>query len=181
MNSQTRNLTIAGLGIVLNIVLGTIVAAVKIPFLFLDTVGTIFSAVLLGPLYGAMTGGLTNIVQGVITNPKTIPFAVVNITIGLIVGLISCKYDFNYVTATGTGLILAFIAPLIGTPIAVWVFQGLTGGGIDLFYAWLLQSGQKIFQAAFISRVVSNFIDKIGSCLVVSFLIQRLRKELDIN
>ncbi|WP_205739399.1 CD3073 family putative ECF transporter S component [Halocella sp. SP3-1] len=148
MNRKTFAIIFASLGIVINIVFGTAVSTFKIPFLFLDTIGTIFVAVVLGPVYGAMTGGLTNTIQGMITNPKTIPFAIVNIAIGIIVGLISRKYNFSYLTALITGLILSVVAPLIGTPIAVWVFGGLTGGGIDFLYAWLLKSGQNIFQAA---------------------------------
>lgn len=177
-NKTTYALVFASIGIVINIVFGTIVSMIKIPLLFLDTIGTIFVAVILGPVYGAISGGLTNIIQGMITNPKSIPFALVNITIGLIVGFIAKKYKFNYKIAVITGLILSVSAPLIGTPIAVWVFGGLTGGGTDIVFTWLVQSGQKIFTAAFIPRITGNFIDKIASCILVAFLIQRLPKDL---
>lgn len=177
-NKTTYALVFASIGIVINIVFGTIVSMIKIPLLFLDTIGTIFVAVILGPVYGAISGGLTNIIQGMITNPKSIPFALVNITIGLIVGFIAKKYKFNYKIAIITGLILSVSAPLIGTPIAVWVFGGLTGGGTDIVFTWLVQSGQKIFTAAFIPRITGNFIDKIASCILVAFLIQRLPKDL---
>src|SRR5699024_11738187 len=69
----------SGLAIAINIVLGTVVKMLSIPLLFLDTVGTIFTAVVFGPIYGAIVGGLTNVVQGVISGPKIIPFAFVNI------------------------------------------------------------------------------------------------------
>lgn len=177
-NKTTYALVFASIGIVINIVFGTIVSMIKIPLLFLDTIGTIFVAVILGPVYGAISGGLTNIIQGMITNPKSIPFALVNIVIGLIVGFIAKKYKFNYKIAIITGLILSVSAPLIGTPIAVWVFGGLTGGGTDIVFTWLVQSGQKIFTAAFIPRITGNFIDKIASCILVAFLIQRLPKDL---
>lgn len=177
-NKTTYALVFASIGIVINIVFGTVVSMIKIPLLFLDTIGTIFVAVILGPVYGAISGGLTNIIQGMITNPKSIPFALVNITIGLIVGFIAKKYKFNYKIAIITGLILSVSAPLIGTPIAVWVFGGLTGGGTDIVFTWLVQSGQKIFTAAFIPRITGNFIDKIASCILVAFLIQRLPKDL---
>jgi len=172
--SKTYYLIISALGIVLNIVLGTVVASFKIPLLFLDTIGTIFVAVLLGPFYGAVAGGLTNIIQGMITNPKNIPFAIVNIAIGLVVGYIAKKYKFNYKVAFITGIIIAILAPLIGTPIAVYVYGGLTGGGTDLIFAWLLKSGRSIFTAAFIPRIYGNLIDKIASTLIVVFLLNRL-------
>ena len=58
------------------------------PLLFLDTIGTIFVAVVYGPFFGALTGGLTNVALGIIQNPKNIPFALVNIAVGIVVGLI---------------------------------------------------------------------------------------------
>lgn len=180
MNTRrsTYSLIFASMGIVINIVFGTVVSMLKIPLLFLDTVGTIFVAVTLGPIYGAIAGGLTNMIQGVIINPKSIPFALVNIAVGLIAGLAARKYKFSYKVSIITGLVISVVAPLIGTPIAVWVFGGLTGDGVDIIFTWLVQSGQKIFTAAFIPRIAGNFIDKIVSCILVAFLVQRLPQNL---
>jgi len=168
----------ASLGIVINIAFGTVVQALQIPLLFLDTIGTIFVAALLGPFAGALTGGLTNIIQGMITNPKNIPFAIVNVVIGVIVGMIAKRFKFDLKVAIITGVILSVVAPLIGTPISVFVYGGLTGGGTDLIFAWLLSTGQKIFTAAFIPRITGNFIDKIASCILVSMLLNALPKNL---
>lgn len=173
---RTYALIFSSLAIALNIVLGTVSSMLSIPLLFLDTIGTIFTAAVFGPLYGALTGGLTNLIQGVIKNPKSIPFALVNIAIGLIVGFIAKRWKFNYKTAIFTGLLLAVVAPLIGTPIATYVYGGITGDFNDVFFTWLVQSGQKVFTAAFIPRITSNIIDKIFSCLIVAFLIERMPK-----
>jgi energy-coupling factor transport system substrate-specific component len=175
---STRGLIIASMGIVLNIVLGTAVGALKIPMIFLDTIGTIFVAAFLGPLAGAFTGGLTNIIQGMMTNPKNIPFAIVNITVGLIVGCVAKRWKFGYKQALITGLVLSVVAPLIGSPIAVYMFSGLTGGGTDLIVAWLVATGNRIFAATFISRIWGNLIDKTFSCLLVAFLLTRIPKNL---
>jgi len=112
------------------------------------------------------------------TNPKDIPFALVNIAIGLIVGYICRKYRFNLKTAIITGIVLSVVAPLIGTPIAVWIYGGLTGGGTDFIFIWLKQSGASIFTAAFIPRITGNLIDKIVSCILVSALITRLPADI---
>lgn len=174
--TQTQKMTIAVIGIVMNIVLGTLVSTFQIPLLFLDTIGTIFVAVLLGPVYGATAGGLTNVTIGIMTNPRSIPFALVNIAIGLIVGFVSRKYNFNLVVAIITGLVLAVVAPLIGTPIAVFLYGGLTGGGMDLFVTWLSATGEKLFTAAFIPRVAGNLIDKVASTILVALLLSRIPK-----
>lgn len=175
---STSAMVFAALGIVLNIALGTLVGALQIPLLFLDTVGTIFVAVLLGPFAGALTGGLTNVIQGMLTNPKDIPFAIVNVAIGLIVGYVAKRYKFNFKVALITGIIISVVAPLIGTPIAVFLYGGLTGSGNDLIFAWLRASGQGIFTSAFIPRITGNFIDKIASCLLVCFVINKIPANL---
>lgn len=178
MNKQTFMLTFSALCIGINLILGTMVQMLKIPLIFLDTLGTIFGAVLLGPFYGAIIGLLTNVTQGVLTNPKDIPFALVNVAIGLIVGFIARKYKFDLKTAIGTGLILSVVAPLIGTPIAIWIYGGLTGGGTDFIFLWLVKSGQEIFTAAFLPRIVGNLVDKIACAVLVSLVVARLPVDL---
>lgn len=175
---STLAITYCALCIVINVVLGTIVGKLQIPLIFLDTIGTIFAAALLGPWYGAAVGLLTNVTVGFMTNPKDIPFALVNIAIGLIVGYISKKRKFDLKTAIITGLVLSVAAPLIGTPIAVWIYGGLTGGGTDFIFVWLKQSGASIFTSAFIPRITGNLIDKIASCVLVSVLLTRLPADL---
>jgi len=172
MNFKTRAMTVSAVCVAANVILGTLTSFLKIPLIFLDTVGTILSAVLFGPLFGAITGLLTNLIQGILTNPKDIPFALVNIAIGLIVGFICKKRNFDLKTAIIVGIILAVVAPLIGTPIAVWIYGGITGDGNDFIFAWLSNTGHSIFSAAFIPRITGNIIDKIVSCLMVMFLIK---------
>lgn len=174
MNSKTFPLTFSAFCIVINLVLGIIVSSLKIPLLFLDTIGTIFGAVLLGPFHGVLIGLCTNVIQGIITNPKDIPFALVNMAIGLVVGWIARKKGFSLPVALFAGLLIAILAPLIGTPIAVWLYGGITGGGMDIIYIWLRTSGHKIFTAAFIPRITGNLLDKVVSCILVAILIKHL-------
>lgn len=170
-------LTFSALGIAINIVLGTLASTLNLPLLFLDTIGTIFTAVVFGPFYGALTGGLTNVIQGVITGPKIIPFAIVNIVVGLLVGYIAKNKKFSIGTAIFTGVLLSIAAPLIGTPIATYLYDGITGDFNDILFTVLRNSGQKIFTSAFLPRVASNLVDKIASCVLVSVLVSTLPKK----
>lgn len=163
--------------IVINIVFGTLVGMLKIPLIFMDTMGTILAAAVFGPIWGGAVGLLTNVIIGITTNPVDIPFALVNMTIGIIVGLIAKKFGFGLKVAIPTGLLLAVVAPLIGTPIAIWIYGGLTGGSSDFIFAWLRAAGNTIFASAFIPRITGNLIDKVASCLVAYVIITRLPKE----
>lgn len=178
--SSTRKMTFSAIGIAINIVLGLVVGALHIPLLFMDTVGTILVSVLCGPLFGAATGAITNLVLGVIKDPREIPFFIVNLVIGLIVGNIAKKRKFDIKTAIITGLILSVVAPLIGTPIAVYVYGGITGDANDIFFTWLKNSGMEIFSAAFIPRITSNIVDKVISCVLVSICCTKLKNVLKL-
>ena len=72
----------------MNIVLGIITSALGIP-LYLDTLGTVLSAAILGPLPGIIVGALSNIITGLIYSVSDIPFCLVNMAVGLIVGLVA--------------------------------------------------------------------------------------------
>lgn len=178
---KTKLLTFSAICVVINIALGTFITALNIPLVFLDTVGTILGAVLLGPLYGALIGGTTNLILGVILDPTNIPFALVNIAIGLIVGFIASKHKFGYKEAIITGIILSVVAPLIGTPISILLFGGLSGSGFDFLVGFLREVGQNIFTSTFIPRIISNIVDKPLSCVMVVFLISRMPKNFISN
>lgn len=167
-NRNTFLLVMCALAVAINMVLGAVVQNLKIPLLFLDTIGTIFIAVLFGPWPGAAVGTVTNILTPLLTgNPKDIPYFIINALVGLIVGYAARKFKFNMITAVVTGVILSIVCPIVGTYITVAVYGGLTGSANDIIFLWLKNSGMKVFTAAFIPRITGNFIDKIGSCILV--------------
>ncbi len=164
--------------IVLNLVLGTLVSFLNIPLIFMDTMGTMIAAIAFGPFWGGTVGLLTNVIQGFLTNPVNIPFALVNMTIGIVTGLVVRKWGYSLKVAVATGLVLSVVAPLIGTPIVVWIYGGLTGSSTDFFVGWLLASGQRIFAAAFIPRVAGNLIDKVASALIAWVIIRKMPPDI---
>lgn len=180
-NRSTRELVLSAFFATLNIVVGLIVGALNIPLLFLDTIGTVFGAVWFGPIWGMLIGLVTNVVLAVIQSPKILPFALVNMAVGLVVGLIAKKYEFNLKTAVITGLILSIVAPLIGTPIAVGVYGGITGDFNDVFFTALKQGGATIFSSAFIPRVASNIVDKILTCAMVAKTLPKIKRGVQID
>ena len=120
-----------GVCVAMNIVLGIITSALGIP-LYLDTLGTVLSAALLGPVPGMIVGALSNIITGLMYSVSDIPFCIVNMAVGLIVGLVAKKVKFTLVPALITGLVLSFVCPAIGTPIGIYVYGGLNGSASDV-------------------------------------------------
>lgn len=172
---NTIILTYGAICITLNVVLGTVVSALKIPLLFLDTLGTVLMAVLFGPWWGALVGLLTNVVLSATSSPTAVFYGIVNVAVAIVVGFMARKFNFmKWYVAVMTGLILSVVAPLIGTPISVAVFGGLNGSGMDVVVLWLRASGESVFASTFISRITGNFVDKIATCFLVLFIISRI-------
>lgn len=166
-----------GIAIAVNIVLGIVTSALKLP-LYLDTLGTVLTAVLLGPLPGAMVGALTNIITGFIYSIRDIPFLLVNVAVALVIGFAAKKFKFSLLTAIVCGLILSVVCPLIGTPIGIFVYGGLTGTVSDIIVMALKNSGSSIFAASFIAKIGNNLIDKVGTCIIAYFIFRNLPASL---
>ena len=163
-NRKVYVTTFCGVAVAMNIVLGIITSAIGIP-LYLDTLGTVLSAAILGPVPGIIVGALSNIITGLIYSVSDIPFCLVNMAVGLIVGLVAKII---------TGLALSFICPAIGTPIGIYVYGGLNGTVSDMLVMSLVQGGKSIFQASFLRNVASNLIDKVGTCVIGCLLIKAM-------
>lgn len=172
-NKKVYVLTFCGIAIAVNIVLGIITSTLKLP-LYMDTLGTIITAVLIGPLPGVAVGALTNIITGFMYSLQDIPFLLVNVAVALITGLIAKRYKFKLTTAIVCGLILSIVCPLIGTPIGILIYGGLTGTVSDVIVLALKSSGSSIFAASFIAKIGNNLIDKVGTCIIAYGLIRYL-------
>jgi energy-coupling factor transport system substrate-specific component len=166
-------LVLVPVGVGLNVVGGLLNTALKLP-LFLDTIGTMLVAVILGPWVGALTGGLSNVIMA-ISNPQDMFFAIVNILVGLIVGYTAIwlgyrKWFAPLIAGLGAAIAASIVGPLIGT----YIYGGLTGGVLDIAVAGLLKNGSELFTAVFISRVGPNVADKLLSAYLVFFVVMAL-------
>ena len=119
MKFSTKTMIICALAVVVNVVLGEMVSMMKIPLLFLDTIGTIFIAASFGMSYEIITRVTTNLLMEVISGPTAIPFALVNVAVAIVVSLMARGGNFTLIKAIIAGLILSFVAPMIGAPIRI--------------------------------------------------------------
>jgi len=163
-----RYLILLSIGI--NIVGAHLVLFLNLPA-YLDSVGTILAAILMGPIIGAIVGLATHFGLGVILGPVYFHFAIVNGLIGLITGYIFDKYPFNLKTVLVASVIISLMASLMGNTISYIVFSGITGESVDILTEHLLELGFNLFTAVYISGFFSNFLDKLISFAIVFYVI----------
>jgi energy-coupling factor transport system substrate-specific component len=172
---NTISLVMIPVAIAINIAIGQIVYALRIP-LYLDSVGTIFVGAVAGPWVGALTGLLSNLVWGLSgLNPAYTAYAPVGMIIGLMAGLFSQWGWFRqWWKAILAGLITGIVAALLSAPITAYVYGGVTGSGTDVITAVFRNFGLGIVPSAFAQGVSSDPLDKAISFLLVWLIITGL-------
>ena len=145
-------LLIIPVGVAVNFVGGQLASILKLP-MYLDTIGTIFAAMLCGPWVGAVTGGLTNVVTG-IANPVNFAFIPVNVIAGLVTGFLARKQMFSVWWKWLISMfVMAWGSIIVSAPIVVLVYGGVTGGGTSIITAAAMAAGANIW-AAFFDKVI---------------------------
>lgn len=158
-------LLIIPVGVAVNFVGGQLASLLKLP-MYLDTIGTIFSAMLCGPWVGAVTGGLTNVVTG-ITNPVNFAFIPVNVAAGLVTGFFARKKMFSVWWKWLISMfVMAWVSIIISAPIVVLVYGGVTGGGTSIITAAAMAAGANIWAAFFGTEGIFQVADRIISFLI---------------
>lgn len=163
----------------MNLVGRFVVQTLRLPF-FLDVTGTFLLAILAGPWVAAVGGILTAVMIAVTINPATLPFAITQATLGIVAGLLAMRGWFaiqetvDYWKLLGAAVILGFISALVSTPIAVYVFGGITGAPADVATGIVLAAGRDLFEAVFAGRIVFELIDKLVAVVVAYLIVIKL-------
>ncbi|MBN1266146.1 MAG: ECF transporter S component [Anaerolineales bacterium] len=170
----TSTLVLIPVVIAINIVLGEIALLLKLP-VYLDGTGTIFLAVICGPWAGALTGILTNIIWGLAIDPNAFPWFPVAAFIGLVAGIMANKGLFKkWWQVVITGFVIAIFTTIVSTPIAVYLYGGITASGTSFITAMLLQSGQDLVTAVLSTNFLTDPLDKITSALMAFAVLKAL-------
>ena len=152
-------------GVAVNFVGGQLASILTLP-MYLDTIGTIFAAMLCGPWVGAVTGGLTNVVTG-IANPVNFAFIPVNVIAGLVTGFLARKQMFSVWWKWLISMfVMAWVSIIVSAPIVVLVYGGVTGGGTSIITAAAMAAGANIWAAFFGTEGVFQVLDRIISFLI---------------
>lgn len=171
MGSQVWSLLSLGVG--LNLVLGALVAAFKLP-VYLDSLGTVLVASLAGPGAGALAGGCGVALLG-LTSPTALAFLPVGVAVGVMAGLVARMGAFRRGwSAVLCGAVVGVFGAALAAPISATLFGGVTGGGTDLMVAIFRAGGLNPLQAAFSQGLAVDPLDKAVTFLLVYSLLKAL-------
>ncbi|EFE0748556.1 ECF transporter S component [Escherichia coli] len=171
---SSQALVLIVISIAINMIGGQLASMVKLP-IFLDSIGTLISAVLLGPVIGMLTGLLTNLLWGLLTDPIAAAFAPVAMVIGLVAGCLARAGWFRTLPkVVVSGVIITLAVTVVAVPLRTALFGGVTGSGADLFVAWMHSMGQNLVESVAITVIGANLVDKILTAVIVWLLLRQL-------
>ncbi|MCL4269416.1 MAG: hypothetical protein KJZ72_07720 [Anaerolineales bacterium] len=160
--------------IAINLTIGQIVLLLKLP-VYLDSIGTVLVGVICGPWAGALTGTLSNIIAGIILDPGWFPWFPVAAAIGATAGVMANLGFFkNWWKVVVTGFIIAIVATIVGTPISIAIFGGISASGSSIITAFLLETGRSLVSSVLTTNFISEPLDKIATSLLAFAIIDGL-------
>lgn len=171
---STMTWVLIPVAIAINLTIGQIVLVVKLP-VYLDSIGTVLVGVICGPWAGALTGALSNIIAGIILGPDWFPWFPVAAVIGATAGVMANIGFFkNWWKVVVTGFVIAVMATIVGTPISIAIFGGISASGSSIITAFLLETGRGLLASVLTTNFISEPLDKIATSLLAFAIIDGL-------
>lgn len=177
---NAKKIAIILLGTVLNILGSLLADALKLP-IWLDSVGTFLSAVLIGPVGGAVSGALMNIILNFFMEDQ-IWFSIVSIAGGLAVGLLFPRdRKIESFSVIATALFAGFLMTIVCTPLNM-IFNGGYTGNLwgDALVDMTLSTVNSRVICCLMGGLLVNMPDKavcIGIAMLLLTVIRRIHTE----
>ena len=173
---NTMTWVLIPVAIAINVVIGQIVVLLRLP-VYLDSIGTVLVAVIAGPWAGALTGVLSNVIWGLAIDPNAFPWFPVALFIGFVAGWCAIGGLFkSWWKVVISGFLIAITAAIVSTPIAVYLYGGITASGSSFITAFLLQTGKGLVESVLSTNFLVEPVDKIATALLAYAIIKGLSK-----
>lgn len=175
---STNTVILICVGVLLNFTLSKVGKALVFP-LYLDSIGTLISAILGGAIPGMIVGFGTNIVK-TFSNPVSIYFGIISVAFALLATFFSRKGFFkSYAKCIIIVLCMASLGGFIGSCMT-WLFYGgqNTNQVIEKMVEVLQEYGMGNFSATVCAGVVTDLIDKFISVYFVAVFLKHYPKKL---
>jgi len=171
---QGAGLPFLAFAVVLNLALGQITSALKIPF-YMDMVGTVLVAVLCGPWSAMIAGVLSNILAAFVGNPTMMFFIPVVLAIALFTAFLARRGWFRRISLVVVGGILqGVVAAVLSAPIAAYLFGGVMFSGTDFLVLYFRSVGNSLLESVFFQGLASDPVDKTVTYVIVFLVIRSL-------
>lgn len=172
---NVHKITLIALAIVINIVGSYIALVLHLP-IYLDSMGTIMTAILLGPFYGLFPGVLSALITGMTSDIYALYYMPVGIVLGVMTGFVFQKNKSNKLFIKA--FCISIPASLISACITANVFGGITSSGSTMLVQLLAKTPLGLTLSCLIVQFFTDYFDRLLSLWLVFSVIKKLPDSL---
>lgn len=174
---SVRKMCVVALAIVLNVIGGQIALMLHLP-IYLDSIGTIMIAMLYGPVYGMLPPLLYGLVMGFTLDIYSLYFMPVGLMLGLMTGLISKYFSLKKWRMIPGAMLITIPGTIVSAVITAVLFGGITSSGSTVIVQVLNKAGLGLTASVFIVQILTDYLDRLLSLVVVSYLLHVIPSDL---
>ena len=174
---SVRKMCVVALAIVLNVIGGQIALMLHLP-IYLDSMGTIMIAMLYGPVYGMLPPLLYGLVMGFTLDIYSLYFMPVGLMLGLMTGLVSKYFSLKKWRMIPGAMMITVPGTIVSSIITAVLFGGITSSGSTVIVQVLNKAGLGLTASVFIVQILTDYVDRLLSLVVVSYLLRVIPSDL---
>ena len=167
--------------ICINFVGGQIALFLKLP-IYLDSIGTVFVAAVLGPFYGMLPNLLSGLLMGMTVDIYSpVLCSSRNFFLGFVTGLVYRKFQPKKWQIFPAALVITLPSTIISSCITAFLFGGITSSGSTVLVQLLAKTPLGMVGSCFVVQFITDYIDRVLCIAVAAVLITALRKSMKEN
>ena len=174
---SVRKMCVIALAIVLNVVGGHIALLFHLP-IYLDSIGTIMIAMLYGSVYGMLPPLLYGLVMGFSIDIYSLYYMPVGMILGLTTGLAARYFSLKGWRIIPGALMITIPGTIVSSIITAVLFGGITSSGSTIIVQLLNKAGLGLTASVFVVQIMTDYLDRILSLVLVAFLLRMIPREL---
>lgn len=172
--SPARLISFISIAIAINLVGANLALFLRLP-IYLDTIGTLLIAVILGPWYAASTAFLSALINWMTTDIFSLYYSPVAIVVAIITGIL-IKRNCKPSSLLWRSLIISLPGTIIASVITVILFKGITSSGSSIIAQFLHGIGLDMTSSLILVQVGTDYMDRLISLILVFSTITLLKK-----
>ena len=177
---SVQKICMIAFAICINFVGGQIALFLKLP-IYLDSIGTVFVAAVLGPFYGMLPNLLSGLLMGMTVDIYSLYYAPVGILLGFVTCLVYRKFQPEKWQIFPAALVITLPSTIISSCITAFLFGGITSSGSTVLVQLLAKTPLGMVGSCFVVQFITDYIDRVLCIAVAAVLITALRKSMKEN
>lgn len=174
---SVQKICMIAFAICINFVGGQIALFLKLP-IYLDSIGTVFVASILGPFYGMLPNLLSGLLMGMTVDVYSLYYAPVGIVLGFVTGLVYRKWQPKKWSILPAAVVITLPSTLISSCITAFLFGGITSSGSSILVQILSKTPLGMVESCFIVQFITDYADRVLCLAVSAVLITALNKSM---